>query len=415
MHGISDSINLPITKLLLSIRLSGALLVSNPYAASFSDLQSVRRIAETYGFCLVKNVYSPEQMETLARGLETDNAAFEGNFPELMTCPSLRWAVVEPRVLAIARTLMPGPLYYYGESHVNYETEIGPRTKSPFAKMHFDARGTPNSLDAFWSSPTDQIFRGYRFGVYLQNYKQWSGGLLVIAGSHRGALSEYGGGGATIELDFKLLVIDSQSFTVGWPKKDVHIVPTEPGDLVIWNLRTMHSAGARRLAERPDLAMLPAFEKQIYEKFPNIFRPQPGPRNAFFFDYGTPTEEVDLYIKHRSFKLTPERLEQVADWRYDDDAVESIFKAKDIGIRFDPIITYLSTQVDAMHKLGATDSEIQDLRERLFALLERHEEFSPYFPLFSKDQFKRLAAQSRDEAVNYAVKSIQERAAGAMA
>jgi len=208
---------------------------------------------------------------------------------------------------------------------------------------------------------------------------------------------------------FRSLEIDGESFEVGWPKKAIHIVPSEPGDLVIWNLRTLHSAGARRLSARPDLALLPAYERQIYNKYPNVFQPQPGPRNAIFFDYGTPTEEVDLYIKYRSQKLPPEHFENSKNWRYDDEVVQSIFRAEGVGIRFDPIITALSVQIAALRKLGITDSEIHDLRQRLFALLDLHEEFSPYFPLFSKEEFKRIALQNRDAALEYALKSISER------
>lgn len=83
-------------------------------------------------------------MEKLANGLAADNAAFNGKFPDLMSYPSLRWALLEPRLLAIARTLMPGPLYYYGESHANFETEIGPRTLSPFSQAHFDPAAAAN-------------------------------------------------------------------------------------------------------------------------------------------------------------------------------------------------------------------------------------------------------------------------------
>jgi len=89
----------------------------------------------------------------------------------------------------------------------------------------------------------------------------------------------------------------------------LYIVPSEPGDLVIWNLRTMHSAGARRLAAKPNLAMWPKFQDEIFQNIPNVFLPLPGPRNAFFFDYGTATEEVDLYIKHRSLRVAPGRIE----------------------------------------------------------------------------------------------------------
>jgi len=34
-------------------------------------------------------------------------------------------------------------------------------------------------------------------------------------------------------------------------------VPSQPGDLVLWNLRTFHAAGAKLLAADPTLALHP--------------------------------------------------------------------------------------------------------------------------------------------------------------
>ncbi len=65
----------------------------------------------------------------------------------------------------------------------------------------------------------------------------------MVEGSHRGPLNEYGVGTA-VELDFKTLMVGDLTFNVGGPKILLHIVPSEPGDLVIWNLRT-YTARAR--------------------------------------------------------------------------------------------------------------------------------------------------------------------------
>jgi ectoine hydroxylase-related dioxygenase (phytanoyl-CoA dioxygenase family) len=384
--------------------------LSNSYAVSYDDLESIRRIAETHGFCLVKGVFSPAQMSALGRDIAADHAAFDGRMPDIMTCPSLRWVALHRNVLAVARALMPGALVYYGESHIDYETQVGPRTLSPFSQLHIDARGTPESLDPFWSSPSDAIFRGYRFAVYLQDYSRSSGGLMVGVGSHRGDLSLYGIGGPA-KVDFKFLKFGEKAFKVGWPDMPLHIIPSQPGDLVVWNLRTLHSAGARRLAARPDMALLPIFEKEIFEALPEAFLPSPGPRNALFFDYGTPTEEVDLYIKHRSLKLTPARLEETANWHYDSDAVQAALEAEDIQCRFDPILVPLCARIASTGENPAPS--LESLRDRLCALAARHAEFSPYFPLLSPTRFAERAAQDRAEAVRYAVGAVMERVAAA--
>jgi hypothetical protein len=376
--------------------------LSDPYSASFDDLDSIRRITEAHGFCLVKNMFSPEQMDRLEHGLAADHATFNEQLPELLSCPSIRWAALEPRVLAAAHALMDGPLYYYGESHLDFEKEIGPRSLSPFSTPHFDARGSRESLNPFWSSPTDEIFRGYRFAIYFRDYKRYSGGLMVGVGSHRGDLKSHGVG-APLKLQYIQLKFGEQTFTVGYPEYPLYIVPSEPGDLVIWNLRTMHSAGARRLAAKPNLAMWPRYQDKIFKIIPNVFLPLPGPRNAFFFDYGTATEEVDLYIKHRSLRVAPGRMEH---WSYDDEEVQAAFKSENIKFRFDPIIAYLCVRIDQLRKQSASGQELNGLAHRLRGLLEKHEEFSPYFSLFSAETYAEHAAQSQTDAVNYVVDAV---------
>ncbi len=159
------------------------------------------------------------------------------------------------------------------------------------------------------------------------------------------------------------------------------------------------------------MAMPPAFENQIFEKLPKAFLPPPGPRNGIFFDYGTPTEEVDLYIKHRSLRVTPELMEETKDWHYDDDDVQAAVKMVNVDLRFDPIITCLCARIDALRKLRAADSELEDLGDCLFALLTQHKEFSPYFPLQSIEHFTECVAQSQAEAVTYAVGAVMEQIA----
>lgn len=379
--------------------------MSDSYSASFDDLESIRSITEAHGFCLVKNVFSSEQMERLEGGLATDHTTFGGHLPELLSCPSARWVALDSKVLAAARALMSEPLYYYGESHLDFEKEVGPRSLSPFSTPHFDARGSRESLDPFWSSPTDEIFRGYRFAIYFRDYKNFSGGLMVSPGSHRGDLKRYGVGAPT-NFEYKRVKIGEHEFIVGWPDVPLFIVPSEPGDVVIWNLRTLHSAGARRFVAKPDLPILAEFGNPIFEKIPKAFLPQPGPRNAIFFDYGTATEEVDLYIKHRSLRVTPARLEQTKDWSYDSEGVQAAFENENIKLRFDPLIACLCVRIDQLRKDSVSGGEVDGLIHRLQGMLEKHHEFSPYFSLFSAETYAARAAQNKEDALNYAVGAV---------
>lgn len=103
---------------------------------------------------------------------------------------------------------------------------------------------------------TDLLMPAWRFGIYFRDYREHSGGVAVMVGSH--------------------LVNPRQPFT-GKPM----YMSSQPGDLVIWNLRTLHKAGA-------DFNGKPVAE---------------GPRNTMFFDYAAPHPDVALYKAWRTSML----------------------------------------------------------------------------------------------------------------
>ena len=75
------------------------------------------------------------------------------------------------------------------------------------------------------------------------------------------------------------------------------------------------------------------------------------------------------------------------DWCYDNDEIRTIFKTNNITPRFDSIINYLCSHFDKLRKNGASNADLFSMRARLFALVFEHKEFSPYFPLLSKELF----------------------------
>ena len=79
------------------------------YSAPYDDLESIHRYVEEHGFCLVKDVFSPEQMAEFEDGLAADSETFGGHLPEVMSCPSVRAVALDQKVLDIARQIMTGP------------------------------------------------------------------------------------------------------------------------------------------------------------------------------------------------------------------------------------------------------------------------------------------------------------------
>ena len=307
--------------------------------------------------------------------------------PDLLGLPLVRHIYFEPVLLAIARSLLGPSLVYDGEATFNFEPAIGSHTLNPFALLHCDAIGMPHDLRATWRSPTDAVYRAYRFGIYLQDYTHASGALKVIVGSHRGDPQTYIGNNLMCET-LSNRMIGARKFKYAETHHPLHNLPSQPGDVVIWNLRTFHSAGAKLFVDDPAFAVHPDLEQRFSDQ-PGLFAPPPGPRNAVFFDYAAPTEDIDLYLKYRA-RPSPSSVPGHLARRSDDPEAIALAESHDVELRFDPVIVALAAEIAVLERRPSPPAAaVAELRNRLCRLLARHREYSPYFPLFDREAFAR--------------------------
>lgn len=273
------------------------------YERTLGDLAGIRACAEEHGFCLIRDFFTAAEIVQLKAGLKAAHQQFNGDIPDLMSCSSLRWILFDARTVNLARALLGDDLVYYPEGSVNHEDSIGPLTLAPYTELHCDAFGMPNNLKKQWSSPTDAIFRGYRFGIYLQDYSAYSGGLKLCPNTHRGSARAHLENDALDDVSETIIVGDTT--IVGKRSRLTYYnVPSRPGDLVVWNLRTIHAAGSRLVrGAAPEHGLHPRFEDVVEANRPDLLCPIPGPRLTMFFDYAAPTEDIDLYIKGRTEAL----------------------------------------------------------------------------------------------------------------
>ena len=89
------------------------------YQANVGDLDRIVTIASEYGFCIVKGVFTPDEMANIGEDMRATNQDFQGDIPDLLSCPRLRRVMLDERVLSTARALMGDDLVYYGESSIN--------------------------------------------------------------------------------------------------------------------------------------------------------------------------------------------------------------------------------------------------------------------------------------------------------
>lgn len=358
------------------------------YYASKNEPSSVKAVAEAHGFCLVKGVFTADEMIALERDLAIAHAEFGGRPPDLYSVPSLQWLLYDERLRSLARALLGDKLVYYRETNLAYEKTPGPLTEKPFDDYHCDARGSPKSLFGV-PSDGDGVFKGYRFGIYFRNYKEYSGGLKVDPGSHKRSYASdrvFNFEDKVAGLPVVPMLIGGFSLTVPLQPMELHNVPSEPGDLVIFSLRCFHAAGALRFKDRPTLAVLPQVERAIRLKANPVCTPvPPGSGNAIFFDFGAPSPQVDYYIKWRAM-VAPADLDVAFNYRNS--------PPSDFVIRNDRIIVSLAQRVaDAADSADANAPSADRDREDLYTLCRAHADFAPEHALFDRAAF--LAATSQ--------------------
>jgi ectoine hydroxylase-related dioxygenase (phytanoyl-CoA dioxygenase family) len=356
------------------------------YETGIDDLAAVRAIAETYGFCLIRDVFRPDELAAILAAMADRKAAA---IDDVLDTPTLKGVILDARILRIARALLGDTLVFYNAANVNYEKEIGAYALNPYRDLHPDAMGMPSHLGAIWEGPPDVVYQGYRFAIYFQDYATASGGLKVCPGSHRGNPRAYVG------QDFfdptRGEIIDGLGIAVQQARHEVYNVPARPGDVVVWNLRTFHGGGARLWRGNPSQAFHPVVEDYIASVDPSQFLPPPGPRNAFFFDYAGPTAEADMYIKHLAAKVVFENLALIWPWVIDDPAQRQDFGAAGVRVRTDRLMVPLARWLAASETLPSSLDRrawIERGGRRLIAMAETHEEYGPHHRWFDPAQLR---------------------------
>lgn len=371
------------------------------YTIESFDPGAVAEVCRRDGVCLIKDFFVADEMQRIRDGLVETDERFGPIRPDPLSCPSLNWLLVHPRIKEAATSLLGEDLVYYTNGSINYEAEIGPLTNSPYTSLHSDAAGNPQNVHGYADRHAEHPFPAYRFAIYMQDYTESSGGVRVVPGSHLWT-ADYD---TSAPNAFSTIRIPPPSRPDAAAEDFIDIVPTQPGDLVIWNIALIHGAGAKRLTNDPARCLHPRTEAALTKKDPDQFLPAPGPRNAIFFDYGAVSEQVDLYIKFYTQTTKAKRLEPFALGASDDPAIEELITGTGAQLREDGLIVSLSVKIEDLKKTGDAD-QVRPLYERLHKLLKRHHEYSPYHALFDRSMFEQIDQSSWKKAVGYAQQQI---------
>jgi len=208
------------------------------------------------GYLLLKGVFYKEEISNLRKNIlqvyeaQTKNkniiipprirglVVLRG---EMLNIEFLQNIIIGERILNIARQLIGEPICYYGDASVHVGNKI--ITENQTSGWHRDNR--PISMD-----PQQDDWQGeyplIRFGIYLQDHAYHSGGLSVEVGSHQ--------------------AYDFQGTQTP--------IPSEEGDLVIWNQRIKHVGHTLRKGVETD-----------------------GIRIGIFISFGKESTHLQRYIK----------------------------------------------------------------------------------------------------------------------
>lgn len=223
------------------------------------------------GFLVVRNVFSPDEIEALRKQAykvvaEDEKKGLVSVSPfnpnckivtgDLLSKEGLRDVVLDDRLLSMAQQILGGAPVYFGDS--TFQVGEGARG------FHKDNGDRTSQDEPDWQG----MYPIIRFGIYLQDHTRYSGGLKVRVASHN---------------------------TVSPTKGRSVFVNTAIGDVVVWNLRTSHSGNAVRLKGFPNLTLDSRIEKRIPTW---LKKEEQKERIALFLSYGLKSAHLDRFINY---------------------------------------------------------------------------------------------------------------------
>lgn len=232
------------------------------------------------GYAIVRRLFAVDEIERLRtvaveamaelerHGLVAGESGREGTTRvsncDLLSIPSVRTVLLDRRLIGVVGELLGGRPSYFGDSSLR----IGMTGSRAWHRDNVDRirrRGGPD-----WRDPYPLL----RCGLYLQDQSRCSGGLAVRPRSNRP--------------ERKLPTL-------------AKLVDAEAGDLVAWDLRTVHSGEAVRPRKAPWLALNPKLQTRL----PTGMRVSEERRRiVMFMTFGLAGEHLDnlvAYFKTRDY------------------------------------------------------------------------------------------------------------------
>ncbi len=217
------------------------------------------------GYIVLRNLFSGKEISELrenvyqqvkidkseSKTMKIGNTEAFSSIGDLLSKEKLSYLLCDPRIVDSAQKAL-------GTEDIVYFRDSSYMVGTGFRGWHRDNVDRVYNNGPDWEGDYTII----RMGLYLQNHKNYSGGLKVKSKSHN-------------QIDGKPIFIDN-----------------EPGDLVLWNLKTIHSGNAVRLKLFPNLSLhnlenhVPKFLKKDQDK----------ERISLFMTFGVNSSHLNRYF-----------------------------------------------------------------------------------------------------------------------
>lgn len=255
------------------------------------------------GYLVVKNVFTAEEIKQLRDAAyqqykidQLKNLSFQiPNLPtkakyakgDLLSKELLHKTLLDERILKIARTILgQDDLIYFGDS--SYQIGTGLRG------FHRDNIDRTDLTGPDWQGDYTLV----RIGIYLQDHKNYSGGLKIKLGTHKNA-------------DGKPVFVDS-----------------EVGDVALWSLKTIHSGNAVRLKLFPNYSINTSGKENMIPAF--LKKEEQQERISLFMTFALKSKHLDRYINEYTLKRK-DAIEHAKASIYTPEAVE-LAKKKNVEV-----------------------------------------------------------------------------------
>ncbi len=281
------------------------------------------------GFQILRGLFSPEEFKRMRESVYNSlkkNKAAGVQMVDALGDEFMAPYVYDSRVLDVARELLKSDnICYFGDASYavighNYDV----KTATGWHRDNTDR--TPNKSSPDWQTPYTLI----RFGFYLQDHKNKSGGLMIRQKSHNGIKSKY-----------KIVTLLRERY-----------INTNIGDVAVWNMRASHSGVGKCLKWFSQIAISPYLENKIpsFLIAPNTTEE----RAAFWVSYGINDAHLKRhcdYLMHRS--------ERKKMWENSYYSPETLKACKEAGLQVIDMPSRMRQAIDNGEEVGGHDHHYQ--------------------------------------------------------